>query len=838
MPSLPYIDRLSFWLGFLAATIIWWLLFSLRRYWPAVRNYAKKQIELSRLRTLTSVEDRLRRETLRRVQGMHLASPLFSLDEILITPCFLAPPAQIEPDMAFRSEPVISQLIPYLPDWNEVPAQYHYPHLSLSQALDGKRNLAILGQPGSGKTVALCYLAALIAREDEEAGNLATALPIFLHANDLNIPAGELADPLAPILQAASDYAPVMILPQVPGFLRSAFNQGEVAFLLDGLDELPPVAVREKVAYLGKLLAQYPGLRIIVTASSEYIDGLIGLGFAPLVVAGWDAAQQEEFIHRWETLWERNIVPDIFQTDAGEDIDPIVLGRWLMSDNYGLTPLELTLKAWALFAGDVRGPAPNDLFEAYLQRVTPDARYRPALERMAFQLIKSAQSCVPRGHANALVAEVFKSSASARGAEDASNVDGSSLSNSEAQTATEDREATIQRVIPALAENGLLVMYLDEKVGFFHPVIEAYLASRAIPQTRLLEELDYQIDWVVRTQILRHIAPHEDLSSLISAWLPENGAPLFREFFTAARWLRDAPVTARWRTQMMRSLLDLVQREDLPMGARFQTLAAFAHSKDPSVAVLFRQMLSSPSPELRRIAALGCGLLRDVKAVDALIGLLNDYSSPVRQSACHALVSIETSPAIQAVLDALMHGEEDLRRAAAESLANSPAFGYDYLREASASEDLLSRRASVFGLVLIPQPWAREILEKMRIEDGQWVVRNAAVQALEDLDLANARIPRPMPVPSQSPWLVTFASKQGVGIIPGQDVTDLLLQALHSGTPEERLAAMDYLRAIPKTEVTSALNEEMVSQNGDIREATFYTLWAMALSGAPMPVPA
>ena len=47
-----------------------------------------------------------------------------------------------------------------------------------------------------------------------------------------------------------------------------------------------------------------------------------------------------------------------------------MLRSWLTSQTGYFSPLEWTLQAWALFAGDVRGSSPIDALEAYLRRAT------------------------------------------------------------------------------------------------------------------------------------------------------------------------------------------------------------------------------------------------------------------------------------------------------------------------------------------------------------------------------------------------------------------------------------------------------------------------------------
>jgi len=81
----------------LAAFFFAWLLSRVRPLLGQIREGAKERREAAQVRRTSGLEDNHRRITLRRAQGMHLASSLFSLDEILQEPRLLAPPARVEP---------------------------------------------------------------------------------------------------------------------------------------------------------------------------------------------------------------------------------------------------------------------------------------------------------------------------------------------------------------------------------------------------------------------------------------------------------------------------------------------------------------------------------------------------------------------------------------------------------------------------------------------------------------------------------------------------------------------------------------------------------------------
>jgi hypothetical protein len=193
---------------------------------------------------------------------------------------------------------------------------------------------------------------------------------------------------------------------------------------------------------------------------------------------------------------------------------------------------------------------------------------------------------------------------------------------------------------------------------------------------------------------------------------------------------------------------------------------------------------------------------------------------------------------MDSVASALLHGDENLRRAAAEALANHPREGYAMLKEGSAmKDDLLVRRSVAYGLGRIPERWAEEIVNRMMAEDDQWAVRNAATEVNENRQRANPHIPQRLPPPTECPWIIAFAGKQGLGVSPDKPPTDLLLLALKSGTEEERLASLSYLRIMPVEGVFGALFQTMYGSELILREAVFQTLSEMAARGIEVPDP-
>ena len=137
-------DTISFWGGFLAALLLWW---ALRVTSPVLRKgweYIKKGFKPSHQDLFINTEKSHRADTLNYVQGLHLSAPLFSLDEILIPPRFMAPPIQLDPDIAPPHEDVLSTIIPYTPDWPEMAAAYNANTIEVFEVLAVTRNIALI----------------------------------------------------------------------------------------------------------------------------------------------------------------------------------------------------------------------------------------------------------------------------------------------------------------------------------------------------------------------------------------------------------------------------------------------------------------------------------------------------------------------------------------------------------------------------------------------------------------------------------------------------------------------------------------------------------------------
>jgi HEAT repeat protein len=835
MQQRPFIDLISFLLGFVSATIFWWLVRAFKTSLPRLKTTLKHQAEARRQQKLEGVSRYVRQESLRRAQNNHLANHLFSLDEILITPHLLAPPDYLlNPPVSPENQRIAEKVIPYLPDWPEFSAPFPVYTLTAAQAMSQGANIAIVGEPGSGRSVALAHLATVVASRDPAAEGLVNLVPVLLHAMDLDFRTAEDVDPIDLIRQSLSKMVPVMAAAQLPKYTRELFANGNVLLLIDGMDELPPPELQKATVYLKSLLIRYPKIHVALTASLDLMGDLPALGFFPLAVTAWDENDRKHFVQRWADLWNTRISPEIEKRSGIKPADALLTTTWLTAQPVLQTPLEWTLKVWAAFANDMQGDGNLNALLAYVMRLNHKNIPLEALAELAHNIFSSGFTALPY--------ELVESSFTKYKPDQSLAVDPQpeeviAIDTSEEKQVKVKKQTRISSgagALNALLDNGLLTESPSGMVRFTHIQIAGYLASLAYQQGQELPSL-HKPPSSLQLVAIHYLATQGKINFWVKQTLEKSDSPLHRNLFMAGRWLSDASPDLPWRSLVLRMLIQMVQNEQTPIHLRARCMAAVVASNDGAISILLKQLLDSESATIRQLAAVACGASQLPKTTVDLIKYLDDPETNVACAACLSLGSFGTRLAFESMVDLLNTGEEELQLAAAETLALIPE-GADILRKAAFSDQLLIRRAAIAGLGELRVDWNTELLEKIAIEDAQWVIRNAASEALEALSAPVTKTPHPLPQPDQAGWLIHYAGQHGKGIVPGEPVTEYLLTALHDGTVDERLQALQYLRQFPEELVVNAVYAAIDDPSETVREAAYYTLWQLQASGCELPL--
>lgn len=801
------IDWSSFWVGFLIASLFWWLLRLLRPTLQSALQKFKEQFAISRQGVITDNESRYRNNLYKFLQSYHIASPLFSLNEIIVKPRLLAPPPTPEPGTP-PPEDITRETIPYTPDYLEFDSAYNSPTITLGELVNHGYNVILAGRAGIGKTIALIDFANQVIKQDPDLGEAAHLFPIFIHINDLNLLSLEDQSPIEILSNAILEQTWAKSISRLDNLITQKITNQNAILLIDGLDEVPHNILDDFQQFIGIFHAQFPNIPIITTVSSDYFGELPALGFIDIYVLPWNEAQKLEFLTKWGNLWnlyiEDNADPEYHPPD------PYLLNSWIFTRSIGLTPLELTLKAWAAYANDLIGLRGADFIESYIRRVCSElAGSRSFLESIALS-----------------AALTFRIS-----------FDQDQFGSEQLVEENENDTNTLRpsTIFQKLIERKVFYRRAQNQFIFNHPVIFGYLVASAIEHTGI-EQILNQPSWIIKHLTIHYLNAKGASTLAQHATITRENRVLYEPMLHRAYALKDQHPEQPEARQVIQEVLKTIQNETVPFLVRARLINIIAILDFDGINHLLKRLLNSPEARIRQVSALAAGYRRELNLIPDLIALIQDQPA-IQRATCLALVNIGTSTALEAVARALLEGSEELRRAAAEALANHPEEGHPTLKEGTQVEDILVRRAVIFGLRRIRQPWVRELLEQVAIEEGQWVVRNAAEQALEEWNNPTVRLPKAQQELHNIPWLVAFAAEREMGVAPGEPAREMLFRALKEGNIDEKIAALDVLARRGDDGIFPEVYNLLYGSDSELADAAFHAIWYVHRMGRKIPSP-
>jgi HEAT repeat protein len=509
-----------------------------------------------------------------------------------------------------------------------------------------------------------------------------------------------------------------------------------------------------------------------------------------------------------------------------------------------LSAMEMTLKTLACLSG-VEASAPYSTWlDAYLKQRLPTKILTTPIETLVADLTTCAGLELNEGSISAArLTMLLTTEVSTIKLAESQLGDGT-----QAPLKTEPRRSGVDKkaqerintraaFLNQMARIGLLVRLPNGHYRFQSSVLTAYFASLGledVPDKTLAQRAD-EPGW---SQALGFAASRALLSTVVRGRLNTVPDLLQNSVLRMANWLPYASADADWRGHLLRYLRNvLVAPNQFPL-LRERAAAALVASRDPLAGEVFRQALQSIVPQIRLLACLGCGAVKDVDSVPFLQNLLQDGSVDVQTAAVLALGAIRTEEAVNGLVQALTEGSERVRQAAAEALADIPEQGYPILYEAIQDEDMLVRRAAVFGLRRVPSDWAMVWIYRAYLEDSQWYVRSAGQIAFEARRAGGDLAPLSYPAVESIQWLNEWATDQGESVPPGDEAKAVMLKALQEGDVPIRSYAAANLGQLGVIEMVKPLYKALRDGRAEVREAAHRALGDLQIqSGLPLPNP-
>ena len=351
---------------------------------------------------------------------------------------------------------------------------------SLEQALASETRLVITGDPGAGKSTFLRWI--IHTRCELRLGGRQDAtFPILIRVSDL---AEFLERPSAHGDRAQSAMWIVRYLGAQCGlhgldepFFLETLREGPCLLALDGLDEAPNAAVRERLARIVDDAARnWPNTRIVVTTRPQAYEGDAVLPrFAAARISGLDKEAVRTFLWRWsEALFpESGEAAARHAAELVSSVESRIEIRRIAQNPVMLTALAV------LHWNEKRLPEQRaDLYESILTWLSRSRKQRPGrpapersiallqeLARAMQEHPKGRQVQAPREWAAGVLAPRFR----------------------EISSTAEQRERAEKFLVEEELDSGIVVRR-GKEVRFWHLTFQEHLAARA-----LAAETDWRI---------------------------------------------------------------------------------------------------------------------------------------------------------------------------------------------------------------------------------------------------------------------------------------------------------------------------------------------------------
>jgi HEAT repeat protein len=851
-------DFISFLIGFISASVIGYVLYRSRNRISALRRNVETQTDSAQKFVTNSAEGRYRDYVVKAFNQYHLAADQVSLSEVYIEPRFV--PAAPPPDPLSDEVNSVYTVVPLIHDFPAAYAPYNVEALTVNDLRIGEKHLALLAQPGMGKSTALAVIG-LIAAGEIDLPTINIMEDPFFAEEIKNLPADEREKQ-----QRARQDLQKRALDQLQQLkLQKATSEGKsVAELEPSVDfqKLLPILVHIRdidlrpEAFGGKRVNLDPAEPLVMAlqkqaggVTSSFLPRAIyprlTAGTALVMIDGYEALTEEErpaklvWLKHFIEMYKENFIivtgPVVgFDGLLGVGLNPVYLRAWSDGDydelvrrwaaawgqiakqgrrpaplpeekvikrvataNRGRIPMDVVLKTWAAFANDEKESGRRGWYDFYTRRLLRAEDARPLVQKAAAAAFNN-NGLIGKDALRALFAPAV-------------GADGKP----EAKAPSADEQ------LNKVMASGIFQSHAGDVYAPKYRLLGAFLASETLT-AESLPDAAKKPSWALTLPFAAVRLPMDIVLKDRLAAAPDLQ---YSSLFSLANALLDAPtVNVVWRGEVFRRLAAAMLAPSQYPAIRERAMAAMVSTRDKGVLFIFREAIKQPIAHIRRIGCLGLGALGEPDGIQDLTPLLGDSDPDVQLAAGLALAAVGSDKALETMIDGLLDGEPNLRRAVAEALSALPGVGHSTLRDAIYSPDLGVRRAAVFGLARIKAGWAVALLYKTLMDDSEWYVRQTAEQAFQAAERSEKSGVSLYPDADALSWLQEWAAQKGDGVPAGPAARQVLIRVLQEGEPPMRVAAAQTLSGMGHFNALKPLYNALRDKDESVRAAVYGAL--------------
>jgi HEAT repeat protein len=673
------------------------------------------------------------------------------------------------------------------------------PPVPLETVLQTDEHLAILGEPGAGKSTALqfiglCYARAATGQAVEQLTIKRPAIPILLR---LQVSASTIVQATLRTALVAEIQSRLECQEEDADWLLDAWHQSPgLIILLDGLDEAP-AEVRQLVRERIERAARSGIGRVILTsrlAGFLTLGGLQEYTLKPFADArqealpylkGWLRALKPE----WQAQVEEKAQSLIEQMQASAAL------RRLLNN-----PLLLRLSAQHYAATGAIARSRTDLYRQWVEEAWQRAWQRGASAQDKQHYLAALQTLAWHMHT---------------GGDTSATALQTALRS--AGLATDDHAAA--DLLHRLREQTGLLVRLSEahtdRYLFSHMTLREYLVAMRLLNAwrrdarctwRFLKLRLHLPDWREPLALLAGLLDAADAERLLT-WIMRARSPeerrLRRDLLLAAELAMENGYTQVMRGRLVPRLLQVLRGRRVDDSVLGAAAVALGQIGDPAAVPRLLKALDDADAGLRRAAAEELGEIGHKAVVPRLLKALGDADAEVRAVAAAALGAIRDGAAVPGLLKALGDADAKVSWVAAAALGEiGDASAVPGLLETLSDADSRLSVAAVAALGYIGDASAVPGLLKAL---GDAELRRAAAEALGQIGAPS--VPGLLKALGDADAKVRAAAAAALGAIGDAAAVPVLLEALDDADAEVRWAAVEALGEIGDAAAVSGLLE-------------------------------
>jgi hypothetical protein len=783
--SLPSIDLFSFILGIILGAVFYIVIIRLRNIYFHVHITGKKKIERKSFSSSHKISYQYLFGLLRRSQTDHLLGTIFPLNDVYVPVNLIYPYPYVDPKIKANDSFETSNLLPFLPEFSEFYESVPYRISTLFSAIQNHNLILLQGNIGSGKTTLINHVVSSLIENNEEAAQFVGYTPFYCHYSEVNLESKDEQEPVQLLFDSILFHGLNLTKSSLISSFLPIFTSGKAILFIDGLDEAIPNLVSKYSIWIKDLITSFPSMKIVVSGNLSFSDDFQSLGFASYFLSPLSTGIRKELTANLSEL--KTKFASIFNLSSlSLPFDIKLWNRQIkLFDNIPLSVLYLLSEN--TLSGSVQSSA--SLISNYINRFCPNVTYLAHLVKVAKKTVENPLHILKK--------------------EEITSILGNNLQN--------EFQMKDLSYFDYLVNMGFLIERQPGHFGFQSNYVLTFLLGQEMNSPEISNWERYYYDPIQNLGLA-----FSKEKNYIEKWLKQKEVPLYKNLeclkphFDKIRYDQD------FQKKEIPIILSALQSDDLSFPIKLKYLGLLINFENETLFKIF-DFLYQKNQKCKLFSILGYGFISSNKSLRFLKNVINTGSPLEKAFSAISLNRIDDQEARQILLSSLQSGDDLYRRLVCEMLSVDYIEGHSILKTLSLDNNIAIRKSSIFGIKIIPAPWVVDFLTTMSTKDSEWLVRDAAAAALEEITTHQIELSNIVPDhPSKLEWLLSLASQKGKGISAKLIPNDLLFELVNNGQSAEKMASLYILSRYPNKEIGDLFTNLFESETELSDQAFFY----------------